>query len=390
MSVWTALSAPQARASARAHLGLDRLEDRTTPAVAAAFGAGVLAVVGDNADNVILVSADADGTVRVTADGADVPIRTAGGAPTRAAVTQVLVDGRNGNDQITLDSSLNTVVNGALAASPGSTLLGGNGDDTIRVNNGGIVGGLAGVSNGVVVGPVVGNSTMFGGNGNDSLVSGFGNDLMFGGNGDDSYLWPPGTLTDVWDGGNGNDTATVIGNDSFLGAPAGDKFDLRGDAFRAVFRRLNLVQFRVDMFGNENVVLKPGAGDDTVTVGDLTNSGVKRVTVDGGTGNDVIDGSAQASKFVQLYLIGGDGDDALKGGAGNDTLDGGAGNDQLAGGAGADILTGGDGDDTLDGGPDRAADALTGGAGADRFVTRDPDLVLDLTPAGGDTIVPPV
>ncbi|VTT99921.1 calcium-binding protein : Bll3109 protein OS=Bradyrhizobium diazoefficiens (strain JCM 10833 / IAM 13628 / NBRC 14792 / USDA 110) GN=bll3109 PE=4 SV=1: HemolysinCabind: HemolysinCabind: HemolysinCabind: HemolysinCabind: HemolysinCabind: HemolysinCabind: HemolysinCabind: HemolysinCabind: HemolysinCabind: HemolysinCabind [Gemmataceae bacterium] len=390
MSARNASGAPQARARTRTRLGLEHLEDRTTPAVTAAFSAGLLSVVGDNADNVILVAADAGGNLRVTADGADVPIRAAGGTPTRAAVTQVLVAGRNGNDQITLDASLNTIASGALAASPGSTLLGGNGDDTIRVNNGGIVGGLAGVVNGVVVGPVVGNSTMFGGNGNDALVSGFGNDLMFGGNGDDSYLWPPGTLTDVWDGGNGNDTATVIGNDSFLGAPAGDQFDLRADAFRAVFRRLNLVQFRVDMLGTENVVLKPGAGDDTVTIGNLAGSGVRRVTVDGGTGNDVIDGSSQASRSVQLYLIGGDGDDVLKGGAGNDTLDGGAGNDQLAGGAGADILTGGDGDDTLDGGPDRAADALTGGAGADRFATRNPDLVLDLTPADGDTIVPPV
>jgi Ca2+-binding RTX toxin-like protein len=52
----------------------------------------------------------------------------------------------------------------------------------------------------------------------------------------------------------------------------------------------------------------------------------------GGSGNDTLNGNEQANK--------------LEGGAGTDTLKGDAGNDTLIGGAGADVLVGGEGDDT--------------------------------------------
>jgi Ca2+-binding RTX toxin-like protein len=366
---------------------MEQLEDRWTPSVTASFDSGLLNVVGDKYDNVIAVSADATGNLQVTANGAAVPISIVNGSATLGTVSNIVVDGRDGNDRITTDASLNTIVNGALANAPVTTLQGGRGNDYLAIGHGGIVGGLAGVVNGVVVGQVVGNSTLLGGDGNDTLVSGFGNDYIAGGAGDDSYLWPPGTLTDVWDGGAGNDTATIIGNDTFMGSPAGDQFDLRANGTGAVFSRLNLVQFSVAMTRNENVVLLPGAGDDIVTIGNLGGSGVKRVTVDGGTGNDVIDGSTQTAGGVVLSLLGGDGDDVLKGGSGNDTLDGGAGNDSLDGGKGLDTLLGGDGNDVLTGGQDKVIDTLTGGTGADQFVARTPDVVTDFFAAEGDTLM---
>ena len=116
--------------------------------------------------------------------------------------------------------------------------------------------------------------------GNDNLTSGFGND---------NYTWPPGTLTDSWDGGAGYDTVTIIGNDSFAGAPAGDSFLLTANGTRVLFQRTNLVRFAVDLGTTESVVLNPGAGDDVVTVGDLTGvANLRKVTVNGALGNDVM------------------------------------------------------------------------------------------------------
>ncbi|MGV2426242.1 UNVERIFIED_CONTAM: hypothetical protein QOZ53_31760, partial [Pseudomonas aeruginosa] len=71
--------------------------------------------------------------------------------------------------------------NGKLAAAPNAVLHGGSGNDTIRVLSGGSVGGVVG-------NPVVGNTVMYGDEGNDFLDSGFGNDVMYGGPGDDTFL----------------------------------------------------------------------------------------------------------------------------------------------------------------------------------------------------------
>lgn len=370
----SASKGPRRKASKRATIGLEVLEDRLAPTVNAVFVGGVLTVVGDAADNSIKVAADTAGKLTVTNNNAPVPIKILGGSATSDKTSLIIIEGAGGNDTLATDASLNVKdAAGALATSPSIIMNGGIGDDSLVVGNGGIVGGLAGVdANGKVVGKVVGNAIMDGGAGNDSLTSGFGNDLMFGGTGDDNYLWPPGTLTDIWDGGAGNDTATIVGNDTFLSpTPAADAFSLTAQNGHVVFQRTNLVQFRVDMFGTENVVMKPGAGDDTVTIGDMTGVwDLKTIMVQGGAGNDTLDASAQKNALVSVTLDGGDGNDILRGGAGKDTLLGGA------------------GDDTLDGGNDGAADTLTGGSGKDKFVKRTNDVLTDFS-ATDDSMIDP-
>jgi Ca2+-binding RTX toxin-like protein len=310
------------------------------------------------------VAADANGSITVTDRGQSVAIRSFGGPATRANLGLVVLDGRNGNDKLTTDASLNTLVNGTLSFSPDAIFLGGNGNDTLTAGHGGIVGGAAGVVNGVVVGPVVGNCFMDGGNGNDTLFSGFGNDVMKGGNGDDTYVWLPGTLTDVWDGGAGNDTAIIVGNDTTAaGTPAADAFSLTANGSRVLFQRTNLVQFAVDIGSTEKVVLRPGAGDDMVKIGDLSGvANLREVVAEGGDGNDTLDGSGQFNANIKLTLLGG------------------AGNDTLIGGAGRDRLEGGDGNDVLNSGADNWPDELTGGAGADRFLKGRGDRVTDFSP----------
>ena len=120
-----------------------------------------------------------------------------------------------------------------------------------------------------------------------------------------------------------------------------------------------------------------GIGDD---VFDGTGVTGIRVTVNAGTGDDTILGSAQNDT-----LVGQDGDDLIEGNAGadrldgqygNDTIRGGVGNDTIYGdfrvtttaalGGGDDILEGGAGNDTLIGGA--GDDLLTGGEGTDAIV----------------------
>jgi Ca2+-binding RTX toxin-like protein len=95
-----------------------------------------------------------------------------------AGVTQTAttVTGTNGDDTIDCTN-----------ASPGKTIFGGDGNDTIT--------GTAF------------NDTIFGGNGNDTVTGGPGDDFIEGGNGNDTLTGSDGNDT-VRDEGDGNDTIT--------------------------------------------------------------------------------------------------------------------------------------------------------------------------------------
>lgn len=108
----------------------------------------------------------------------------------------------------------------------------------------------------------------------------------------------------------------------------------------------------------EHSEFRTGAGNDTVVV----DSDVKAdITVDGGSGNDVI--------------IGGGGDDHLIGGKGKDTIDGGDGNDYISGGDGHDNIKGGRGNDVILGG--KGFDLIEGGTGFDVILSGDGKDITD-------------
>ena len=364
---------------------LDALEAREVPAVMAMFNTSTLAVIGDSTANNIVVSADAAGNLQVTNNGAAVKIVSTLGTATKTSLTSVYVDAKGGDDTIFLDRSLNVLdANGKLVAAPSGVLSGGSGNDRISAGTGGFLGGVVG-------NPIVGNLVMDGGAGDDFLDSGFGNDFLLGGDGNDTMRWGPGTLVDAFDGGAGNDTALVVGN----GNNQGDAFRLDADPTTggALFQRTNLVPFKIGLTNIENVVMQTQSGDDSITVTALAGTGVKRVTMDGGDGNDTLDGSAAD---VPLTILGGAGNDTLLGGSKNDALSGGDGNDFLSGGKGLDVLDGGASNDTLDDGvKDGQQDVLIGGTGADTFVRRQTnkatsptpmfdEIVLDFSAADGD------
>ena len=102
------------------------------------------------------------------------------------------------------------------------------------------------------------------------------------------------------------------------------------------------------------IVAVLGDGDDTIQV---TGFNVP-VDIDGGAGDDNLDGSLGDDR-----LVGGPGNDILDGDAGNDVMIGGAGSDTITGGAGDDLIKGGSGSDSLFGGS--GADVIRGGGGAD-------------------------
>lgn len=369
MMMW--FKAPKAHAPKPFLPGLLPLEDRTTPTVTAVFNTNTLSVLGDANANAIVVTADTGGNLQVTNNGANVAIRTVSGTPTVKALTQVTVDAKGGDDSITLTKALNTLdANGKLAAAPNAVLIGGGGNDTLTPQIGGFVGGVVGNA-------VVGNVIEMGGSGNDTLTSGFGNDIMLGEGGNDTLVWIPGTLNDHYDGGDGNDTGVIIGNDTAINGSNGDTFVLGKDSANpgdVLFQRTNLVPFTVTMTGIENVSMKTQGGNDRVTINDLGGTAVKNVFVDAGAGDDVIDASAMLTSSIKVVEIGGDGNDTLIGGAGADVLDGGGGNDTI-----------------VSSNKDGKMDVLIGGAGADTFTVRKvsavADVVADFTSADGDMIL---
>ncbi len=116
----------------------------------------------------------------------------------------------------------------------------------------------------------------------------------------------------------------------------------------------------------EHVTINSGSGNDTLTVGDLSGVDAQRaLTLNLGSGRDVLDASAQLSRSIAINVHGENGDDTLIGGAADETLDGGPGHDSITGGGGDDSLSGGAGVDQLFGGD--GDDSLLGGDGHDRL-----------------------
>jgi Ca2+-binding RTX toxin-like protein len=207
-----------------------------------------------------------------------------------------------------------------------------------------------------------------GGPGNDILVAYAGNDHLTGGGGADDEL-----------GGDGDDTfhqqAAPTGADDLVG---GNGVDLADYSLRTT---------------DLTITLNGAGGDGASGENDNVRSDVERV--DGGTGNDVIEGSGN----VPNDLFGGGGNDKIKGWEGNDVLRGAGGadelwggtqNDQLLGSYGADVLHGDENDDKVDGGPDNdfvdgnwGLDYVYGGDGNDEL-HGGPNEVAGCGCSGGD------
>jgi RTX calcium-binding nonapeptide repeat (4 copies) len=130
----------------------------------------------------------------------------------------------------------------------------------------------------------------------------------------------------------------------------------------------------------ERVVLAFGDGNDGFGGSD---SFPIDITVDGGSGDDILNGGAGDDE-----LVGGPGDDVLDGRSGDDELLGGDGDDYLSGDVGIDRLGGGDGDDYLRAAetPPVADAVISCGPGADSL---DEDDGVDMLASDCETTEPP-
>ncbi|HJR93902.1 MAG TPA: hypothetical protein VJ807_00590 [Gaiellaceae bacterium] len=200
----------------------------------------------------------------------------------RSDVETIAVDARDGDDLVRIDES-----NGAVNAGIPTTLGGGDGDDT-----------LAGGS---------GDEMLLGGDGSESIDGNRGADVGLMGDGDDTFVWDPGDGSDVVEGQDGHDTMV------FNGASGAEQFDLSANGQRLRFFRTQGA-ITMDTAGIEKVDVSALAGADTLTVNDLTATGVSavnanlagtlggatedgqpdRVIVNGTAGNDTIDVSGDA------------------------------------------------------------------------------------------------
>jgi Ca2+-binding RTX toxin-like protein len=346
---------------------LEPLADRLVPAVTATFNGGLLTVAASGLDDTIVVGRDAAGNILV--NNGDVPI--SGDTAATVANTK-LIDVFGNTGTIGFGFIGNTLAidetNGAM---PQAKLAGGRGDDTL-----------------------------IGGSGNDVFFGGGGNDVLNGGAGDDTFFLTPAALEfglATVEGGEGSDTLV-------LGAIGGD-INLSANGGRVLLSNLFAA---FDAAGVERVNIGGSTGADTVTVGDLTGTGVTEVniglgSINGGpdfqADNVIINGTAgddhvavSGNDFVldhsgnlispatvsvsglgavvnitssdlndRLTVNGLGGDDVVRatsltpgliqltedGGDGNDVLIGSKGDDILIGGPGRDVLSGTGGHDTL-------------------------------------------
>jgi Ca2+-binding RTX toxin-like protein len=105
-----------------------------------------------------------------------------------------------------------------------------------------------------------------------------------------------------------------------------DAVSLSSPGVNQVSIAINGSGWLLSMTKGDVIEISTGAGDDLVTVGNLSGTDVNEVVVYLGEGNDTLDG-ALATKPIKAY--GEAGDDWFIGGAGNDRFDGGAGIDWM-------------------------------------------------------------
>jgi len=199
----------------RSSLSLEPLECRLTPATTANFLGGLLVVSGDPMDNNIVVAANNDGTISVTDNGQAVAIRSLRGAATLDGLRLIVVNGRAGNDIITVDQSIGNVP---------AVLSGDGGDDTLNANHNGNSVLLGGAGNDILNGGG-GFDALFGGDGTDTVNGGGNADFLSGGAGDDSLNGGDGR--DLLFGDAGNDTLDGGADgsaDLLIGGPGADTF----------------------------------------------------------------------------------------------------------------------------------------------------------------------
>ncbi len=191
----------------------------------------------------------------------------------------------------------------------------------------------------------------------DTFTGSAGGDIVKGGKvgfaynlmgGDDQFIGTD-TASEVVQGGAGNDTI-ALGNNTETIIEAGTRDNFIGSLLPYVVAAGDAAEARFTNFiGADGVNTFAVTAATFDGAGAYADGGANDDAITSGTGNDV--------------LIGGAGNDSVSGGVGNDILSAGVGDDILSGGAGIDFMLGGAGSDLLEG--NAGEDFLVGGKGRD-------------------------
>ena len=213
------------------------------------------------------------------------------------------------------------------------------------------------------------------GDGGDDLVSGpDSNDTLTGGDGNDRLV--AGKGDDVMNGGAGNDTLVWNqgdGSDVADGDLGNDGAEVNGAPTLGDVLTLEASTRRVKL---QRTNLGPFTFD----------AATERFQVNGLGGNDSVTANDGVGALTLLSVDGGagadtvngsDGPDLILGGEANDVLSGGGGDDRIVGDRGTDTMNGGTGDDTLVWNNGDGTDVANGDDGRD-------DVEVNGAPAAGD------
>jgi Ca2+-binding RTX toxin-like protein len=255
--------------------------------------AGVVKVTGLG-ETVNVSGAETGDGVGVDTLGADDTITNSVVTPGPASVN---VDGGEGADTATYNGTaaadtIGIALNGTAVATFASTtppssvqnatnvenlvVKGLGGDDTIQGQN-----GIASLTHLTVdggdgddnLGGGDGADTMLGGNGNDTIDGNRGDDVEFGGAGSDTFVWDPGDGSDTLEGQTGVDAL------NFNGSNAGEKIDVSANGTRVRLFR-DIAAITQDLNGIEGLNIRALGSPDTITINDLSGTGLTKANVD--------------------------------------------------------------------------------------------------------------
>jgi Ca2+-binding RTX toxin-like protein len=230
-------------------------------------------VAGLGGDDTLTATAGVTGSAQVTFDGGE------GNDTTRfngtAGDDQIGIAANAGPSAATFSAPDGVIVN-TVASTESLVVSGLDGNDTIQGQNG------IGTITRLTIDGGNGNDRLGGGDGDDLLLSGPGNDLVDGnrgsdrallGGGDDVFQWDPGDGSDVVEGQAGDDRL------QFNGSNAGERVAVFANGSRILFTR-DIATVSMDVNGVEHVSFRALGSSDTITVGDLSGTGVKSVDLD--------------------------------------------------------------------------------------------------------------
>ncbi|WP_010142327.1 Hint domain-containing protein [Oceanicola sp. S124] len=212
--------------------------------------------------------------------------------------------------------------------------------------------------------------TVYGGSGNDTILTGddadlihggSGEDLIYGGIDDDTIIGEMGA--DVIFGGHGSDSIQGNSGDDVIDASASTSGMLYSNEPDATD----------PLPGNDKDTVSGGRGDDSIITGDDDD------VLYGESGDDTLDAGIDDDS-----IYGGRGADVIYAGSGDDLVEGASGDDEISAGAGADVVTGGAGNDTIANDGDDDVDMIYGGGGRDVITGAGIGDVIDGGSSGDD------